>query len=200
MTTTRPLWLMHSLTAVSFLLLFSVPFAYADHGHRGGWGAGGGSRGAGGSGVRYRDSGGPGGFSGRSGYGSLGYRGGISGRSWSGGGYRGGYATYRYRSYWAPRYDYGVRYRYPVRYSYYYPRRFHSYFGPSFGISFVLTNFPAAGYYYYDPYCDESFDSLELYYDHFHSYHHPRVIEVISIDGGDPIGSYCWRGGEWVPY
>lgn len=147
-----------------------------------------------------------------SGHGWDGHRGSYGSGHVRGGGFsgtryrydRGGYSVRRYRSAHADRGYYPVRryvttrYRYPVHY--YRPAHFYYSSFPRVAFSIGISNFPSAGYYYYDPYCDESFASLDLYLGHFHHHHHPRVIEVIAIDGGYPISSYCWDDGDWVPY
>ena len=103
----------------------------------------------------------------------------------------------RYR----PAYD-PVRSYYPVRsYSvrYYHPGRAFAP-RPRFSLSVAIGDFPPDGCYYYDPYCEESFASLDIYLDHIHRHHHPRVFQVIAIDGGYPVSSYCWSDGGWAPY
>ena len=194
-----------------------------DGSYRGDWRASAGNRGGdavryrsgysggygGGYATRYRDGGGD-----RSGYATRyrdygGDRSGYATRYRDGGGDRSGYAT-RYRDdggycggsvrygYSSPGY---VRSRYPA-FAYYPTHRRYDSYGPRIGFSFVITNYPAAGFYYYDPYCDETFASLALYRAHMDNCNHPRVIEVISEDESCPTRSYCWNedDGDWEPY
>lgn len=55
-------------------------------------------------------------------------------------------------------------------------------------------------YSYWDPYCDESFASLEVYRSHVGRYHHPRVVRVIEVGSGRCVRDMCWRGDEWRDY
>src|SRR5262249_18665677 len=89
-----------------------------------------------------------------------------------------------------------VRYRQPT-YSTYVVRRSNA--GPVFAgflgglfLGASLAHAAPAGYAYYDPYCHESFATLDVYYEHVPVHHHPSVVRVIEDDGtcGD------WRGGD----
>jgi hypothetical protein len=53
-------------------------------------------------------------------------------------------------------------------------------------------------YYYYDPYCDERFASLEIYRTHLRDCRHPRIVRVIDVDTGDCVHTYRYRHGGWV--
>jgi hypothetical protein len=55
-------------------------------------------------------------------------------------------------------------------------------------------------YSYWDPYCDESFASLEIYRSHVRHYHHPRVVRVIEIGSGRCVRDMCWRDDQWRDY
>lgn len=50
---------------------------------------------------------------------------------------------------------------------------------------------------YWDPYCHESFASLDAYYGHVRHVHHPRVVRVIEVRSGDCLRSYEWDDGRW---
>lgn len=54
-------------------------------------------------------------------------------------------------------------------------------------------------YVYYDPYCRHRFVSLDAYLDDYsmHRYHHPRVVQVISIRTGECVDSYRYHEGYW---
>jgi hypothetical protein len=88
-----------------------------------------------------------------------------------------------------------VRYRRPA-YGTYVVRRSNA--GPVFAgflgglfLGASLAHAAPAGYVYYDPYCHQSFASLEFYYGHVHAHHHPSVVRVIEDDCyGD------WRGED----
>ena len=56
---------------------------------------------------------------------------------------------------------------------------------------------PPAGYYYNDPYCHERFASLEIYRDHLYHYHHPRIVQVVSIRSGDCVRTGRYDDGRW---
>ena len=61
----------------------------------------------------------------------------------------------------------------------------------------TLAHAAPAGYLYHDPYCDESFVSLEIYRSHLHSHHHPRVVRVLERDSGDCVRTYHYSDGDW---
>lgn len=50
---------------------------------------------------------------------------------------------------------------------------------------------------YYDPYCHETFSSLDEYYDHTCRYDHPRVAQIIDVRSGDIVGECSWQHGGW---
>ena len=54
-----------------------------------------------------------------------------------------------------------------------------------------------ASYGYYDPYCEESFATLDLYRSHLYRHHHPQVVRVIELDSGSCVDSYRWSDGGW---
>jgi len=52
-------------------------------------------------------------------------------------------------------------------------------------------------YSYYDPYCRESFVSLEAYGAHLDCTRHPAIVRVIEVDNGRCVGERAWRDGRW---
>jgi hypothetical protein len=50
---------------------------------------------------------------------------------------------------------------------------------------------------YYDPYCHETFSSLDEYYDHTCRYDHPRVAQIIDVRSGEIVGECSWQQGGW---
>ncbi|TMQ67452.1 MAG: hypothetical protein E6K78_04965 [Candidatus Eisenbacteria bacterium] len=100
------------------------------------------------------------------------------------------------RSYYAPRTV--VRYRQPA-YGTYIVRRSNA--GPVFAgflgglfLGASLAHAAPAGYVYYDPYCHESFATLDVYYSHVRVHHHPSVVRVIEAD--DDYGDWCGDQGD----
>ena len=61
----------------------------------------------------------------------------------------------------------------------------------------TLAHAAPDGYTYYDPYCHESFATLEVYRTHLYHYHHPRVVRVIEVDSGNYVRSYHYQHGRW---
>ena len=61
---------------------------------------------------------------------------------------------------------------------------------------------PAQSSYYYDPYCEERFGSLDACYSHYigHQCDHPLVVEVIDARSGRCTGEYLYRDGDWHTY
>ena len=78
-----------------------------------------------------------------------------------------------------------------------YPRYRHYGYASGLSVGPAITNLPPAGYYYYDPYCDRSFSSLDVYLDHLDDGDHPRRIQVIDFDTGYPAYAYRYRGDRW---
>ncbi|TMQ51764.1 MAG: hypothetical protein E6K73_04930 [Candidatus Eisenbacteria bacterium] len=56
---------------------------------------------------------------------------------------------------------------------------------------------PEPEYYYYDPYCGERFSSLDSYGSHVCGHHHPRIVQVISVDTGRCVHVYHYYRGRW---
>lgn len=50
---------------------------------------------------------------------------------------------------------------------------------------------------YYDPYCDEYFDSLSEYRFHARDYRHPSLVRVIDVRSGDCLETLRWSDGQW---
>jgi hypothetical protein len=61
---------------------------------------------------------------------------------------------------------------------------------------------PEPATYYYDPYCDERFSSLDIYLSHLrHGGHHPALVRVIDAETGDCVQVLrrcdgCWRDAD----
>ncbi len=62
----------------------------------------------------------------------------------------------------------------------------------------AITNQPPAGYYYYDPYCEREFSTLDLYLEHLQGYDHAWLVEAVEIETGRPVHAYEYLGGRWV--
>ncbi len=212
------------LPALLSVILLAVPAHVTQAaGGRGGGGFGGG-RGYSGGGSWGGHSGGSswggrsGGSSwgGRSGGGSWGgrsggggYWGGRSGGSgyWGGRSYPGtrfyGYGRQRFfggRRFFYPHssrvfFDFDFGYPYPV---YYYPYPAYGY-GPAYPVPVEIGNYPPDGYYYYDPYCEETFSSLDGYLRHLRSADHPQVIDLMDRSTDRPAGSFEYVDGSWSP-
>jgi len=180
-------------------------------GDRGYNGGGGGSYGGGG-GSRYKGGGGRAyGGGGRSYIGGGGRDYGNRGGGYVYGGgirYYGGGNYYRGGRYCAP---------YPVRYIR--PRTVVS-FGIGIGVPYYcppayrygvarypvvvesdasidVENYPPAGCYYYDRFCDRQFSNLDDYTAHLESEGHPQTIEIVLKDSGDRLRTLEFVGGEW---
>lgn len=65
------------------------------------------------------------------------------------------------------------------------------------GAAIAHAGSPPPDYYYWDPYCERRFASLEVYRGHFGRHHHPRVVRVIEVDSGRCAYSYRWHEGAW---
>ena len=113
---------------------------------------------------------------------------------------------YRGRCAYPVRYGAPLHYYSPVHcYPYYspvhcYPYPVVHYYAPvpRFAFSIATSNVPPYGHYFYDPYCDLRFSSLDVYAGHLHRYRHPRLIRVIAVDTGYPVCTWRYRGGSWV--
>lgn len=57
-----------------------------------------------------------------------------------------------------------------------------------------------ADYSYWDPYCEESFASLDDYQYHAYRHRHPRIVRVYEVSSGQCVRDLCWRDSEWRPY
>jgi len=54
------------------------------------------------------------------------------------------------------------------------------------------------GYAYYDPYCRETFASLEGYEVHLVRHRHPCTAEVVDVRGGRCLDTVHRRDGRWT--
>lgn len=61
----------------------------------------------------------------------------------------------------------------------------------------TLAHAAPDGFFYYDPYCDDSFVSLEIYRSHLRHHHHPRIVRVIDRDSGHCVRTCYYRDGGW---
>ena len=61
----------------------------------------------------------------------------------------------------------------------------------------TLAHAAPNGFVYHDPYCDESFVSLEIYRSHLRHHHHPRVVRVLERDSGHCVNTWHYRDGGW---
>jgi hypothetical protein len=65
----------------------------------------------------------------------------------------------------------------------------------------VLSNarpaVPPPAYEYYDPYCDQSFVTIEAYDEHLYYHRHPRTAEIIEVHSGRCVDTLNWRDGRW---
>jgi hypothetical protein len=52
-------------------------------------------------------------------------------------------------------------------------------------------------YSYWDPYCHESYASLDDYQAHLYYHHHPREVRVIEVDNGQCVRNMYWSDGGW---
>ena len=148
----------------------------------------------GGSGHMYRGGGGP-----VYGGGSHSYGGGrcYSGaRYFHGGGYRRpiGYRYARPRSYFSLGFGTGL--------PYYCPPTYRAYVEPYPIVREVVPqidveNEPPAGCYYYDPFCDREFSTLDEYTDHIDTQDHAKTIEILRKDTGDFVRTLEFVGGYW---
>ncbi len=59
---------------------------------------------------------------------------------------------------------------------------------------------PAPDDYYYDPYCEERYASLEIYAGHVRHCSHPRVVRVYEIEGDSCVDTYRYENGRWADY
>ena len=142
----------------------------------------------------YRGGGGPAyGGGGRSNWGDR-YYGGA--RYYGGRGYRGpiGYRYARPRSF--------VSFGLGIGLPYYCPPAYRAYVEPYPGVGEVgpqidVENEPPAGCYYYDPFCEQRFSTLDEYTDHIDGQDHPKTIEIVRQGTGDRVRTLEFVGGYW---
>jgi hypothetical protein len=56
---------------------------------------------------------------------------------------------------------------------------------------------PPPSYFYWDPYCQERFGSLESYRSHLYGHPHPGIARMIDRESGDCVRTYRWDEGGW---
>ena len=61
----------------------------------------------------------------------------------------------------------------------------------------TLAHAAPDGYVYHDPYCGESFVTLEIYRSHLRHHHHPRIVRVLERDSGVCVHTYRYDDGDW---
>jgi hypothetical protein len=61
----------------------------------------------------------------------------------------------------------------------------------------TLAHAAPDGYVYHDPYCGESFVTLEVYRSHLRHHHHPRIVRVLERDSGTCVHTYRYADGDW---
>jgi hypothetical protein len=122
------------------------------------------------------------------------YRGyGYRGPGWYGGYYRHGYG------YW-PRTYIGFGLGWGVPYDdYYYPPPRTVYQPYPVRAADEVTNYPPAGCYYYDSYCDRTFRDLDDYTEHIERFEgdHPNTIQVVEKKTGDVLRTLEFVRGYW---
>lgn len=130
------------------------------------------------------------------------------------GAYGGGHAYPRHNYYGGghyygyPRFSIGVGlgYGYPYYSDRYYSRGYGNCGGGYAGyaspnavrVAPRIANLPPYGYYYYDPYCDQEFASLDLYLTHVREQQHENVVEVVDEQSGRVAYALEYYRGRWV--
>ncbi len=112
--------------------------------------------------------------------------------------HRGGPARHNLHHASPPGYGHSRSYRRDFRYGPIHHGRGHAYrnvYPQRISGGFSIGNQPPAGSYYFDPYCDLPFASLDLYSDHISAYGHPWRVQVIAARSGYPVSTYGYRGG-----
>jgi len=64
---------------------------------------------------------------------------------------------------------------------------------------FDVTNQPPAGTYYYDPFCNQQFSTLDDYTEHLQHKDHAQTIEIVDKRTGDQLHTLEFVNGEWQP-
>jgi len=108
------------------------------------------------------------------------------------GGFRGGFV--QPREFFRPRFFGGFRHDFDRPRVFFPPPFFHR---SRVFLRFSISNYAPADCFFFDPFCRRRFDSLDLFLSHCDRFDHPRVIEVISFEGGGPLCSLFWDGGGW---
>ncbi len=60
-----------------------------------------------------------------------------------------------------------------------------------------VDNYPPAGCYYYDPYCQRAFVSLDEYTDHLDGADHDELVEILDQDTDEYVRTLELVGGYW---
>jgi hypothetical protein len=194
--------------ALSLALLMAPLGVAAARGREGGGGrgfagGGGGARGGGRS------------MTGRAGGGFAGPRSGFAGRGGFAGprgfigrpGIRG--PVVRSGHFYYPRgffhFGHAVRFFGGFSLGFYYPYYYYPYAYPyPYGYDYApgpiteLTNTPPPGCYYYDPYGDVGFDSLDEYWAYMRTHNEPLVLEVIEERTDRVLRTFEYVDGRWV--
>ncbi|MBI5168403.1 MAG: hypothetical protein HZA61_02845 [Candidatus Eisenbacteria bacterium] len=147
------------------------------------------------------------------------YRGGDRSHDRDRGGYGGGYREYRGPRHGGGYYGDGWRHRDYPRRTYWRSRpvvRLHVGWGYPFYCSpryryrvmhrplvrtyvpeIQVDNYPPAGCYYWDPYCERSFENLDDYTEHLDGADHDEIVEIVDEDTGDYVRTLEMSGGYW---
>ncbi len=147
------------------------------------------------------------------------YRGGGRSHDRDRGGYGGGYREYRGPRHGGGYYGDGWRHRDYPRRTYWRSRpvvRLHVGWGYPFYCSpryryrvvhrplvrtyvpeIQVDNYPPAGCYYWDPYCQRSFENLDDYTEHLDGADHDEIVEIVDEDTGEYVRTLEMSGGYW---
>ena len=59
---------------------------------------------------------------------------------------------------------------------------------------------PEPAYYYYDPYGQDRYASLDAYYQENRHCGHPQIVQMIDARSGECERTYCRERGRWVEW
>ncbi|MFN8588998.1 MAG: hypothetical protein U0704_14500 [Candidatus Eisenbacteria bacterium] len=141
--------------------------------------------------------------------GELEHRGG--GRGWNDGGWRGHggdrgwYGGGRHysppRRYWRrPHSSFRVQIGLPYYYPYWSYRRHYVIRRPvvrEYVPQIEVENDPPAGCYYWDPYCDRGWDTLDEYTEHLDGADHGNTVEIVDESSGEWVRTLVFVEGYW---
>ena len=74
----------------------------------------------------------------------------------------------------------------------------HAYRRYALSVGIRIGTLAPRGYYYYDPYCDLRFSTLDPYLGHVAGAGHVPVIQLIAFDTGLPEYVYRHHRGQWL--